>query len=115
MKRDSLDRLVARYRFWAMTASGAFTVFLFLLVVVYRAEKLNLLMLFLALLMGFLWIGATSITRHAFILLKNYLGCRVSVVEFLSTQFVVFLFPFAYRKVKKEADAFRKRRGRQET
>jgi hypothetical protein len=112
MKRDILDRLVARYRFWAIAASGAFAVFVFLLVIVCRAEKLNLLMLFLALLTGFLWIGATSVSRHSFILLKNYLGCRVSVVEFLSTQFVVFLFPFAYRKVKKEAEAFRKRRGR---
>jgi hypothetical protein len=115
MKRDILDRLVTIYRFWAVTASGAFTVFVFLLVIVSRAEKLNLLVLFLALLTGFLWIGATSISRHSFILLKQYLGCRVSVVEFLSTQFVVFLFPFAYRKVKKEAEMFRKRRGREET
>jgi hypothetical protein len=115
MKRDSLDRLVARYRFWAMAASGAFAVFVFLLVIVYRAEKLNLFMLFLALLSGFLWIGATSISRHFFVLLKNYLGCRVNLVEFLSTQFVVFLFPFAYRKVKNEAEAFRKRRGREKT
>jgi hypothetical protein len=114
MKRDILDRLVARYRIWAMAASGAFAVFVFLLIIVYRAEKLNLLMLFLALLTGFLWIGATSISRHSFILLKQYLGCRVSIVEFLSTQFVVLLFPFAYRKVKKEAEAFRKRRGREE-
>jgi hypothetical protein len=112
MKRDILDRLVARYRFWSVTASGAFIVFVFLIVIVSRAAKLNLLMLFFALLMGFLWIGATSISRHSFVLLKNYLGCRVSIVEFLSTQFIVFLFPCAYRKVKEEADAFRKRRGR---
>jgi hypothetical protein len=111
MKGDTLDRLVARYRFWSLTASGAFAVFVFLLVTAHRAEKLNLLMLFFALLMGFLWIGATSISRHFFVLLKNYLGCRVSVLEFLSTQFIVFLFPLAYRKVKKEADAFGKRKG----
>jgi hypothetical protein len=114
MKRDILGRLIAIYRFWGIIAGGAFAVFVFLLVIVYRAEKFNVVMLFFALVAGFSWIGATSLCRHSFILLKNYLGCRVSVVEFLSTQFVVILFPFAYRKVKKEADAFRRRSGQSE-
>jgi hypothetical protein len=114
MRRDVLDRLMAAYRFWGMTAGAAFLFFIILLVAVYRGEKFSVLMLFAALIMGFFWIGATSVCRHSFILLKNYLGCRVSVVEFLSTQFVVFLFPFAYRKVKREADAFRRRRARHE-
>jgi hypothetical protein len=115
MKKDVLDRLLAAYRFWGVTATAAFAVFVFLLADVYLAEHLSVVMLLLALICGFLWIGATSISRHSLILLKNYLGCRVSVIEFLSTQFVVFLFPFAYRKVKGEAAAFRKRRGREET
>ncbi len=109
MKKDVLDRLLAMYRFWGITATVAFAVFIFLLAVVYRAEKLNVVMLFLSLLSGFLWIGATSMSRHSFVLLKNYIGCRVTVVEFLSTQLVVFLFPFAYRKVKGEAEEFRRR------
>jgi hypothetical protein len=114
MKKDILGRLIALYRFWGIMAGGAFVVFVSLLVLVYRAEKFSVVMLFVALVAGFFWIGATSLCRHSFILLKNYLGCRVNVVEFLSTQFVVFLFPFAYRKIRKEADAFRKR-GRPET
>ncbi len=111
MKKDILDRLLAMYRFWGITATAAFTVFLFLIAVVYRLKEFNLALLFLALLAGFLWIGATSISRHCFVLLKNYIGGRVSLVEFLSTQFVVFLFPFAYRKVRAEAEDFRMRRG----
>jgi hypothetical protein len=115
MKKDVLDRLMAAYRFWGITAGCAFFLFVFLLVAVWRAEKFSMIILVVALVSGFLWIGATSLCRHSFILLKNYLGCRVSVVEFLSTQFVVFLLPFAYRKVKREADALMKKRGRWET
>jgi hypothetical protein len=110
MKKDHLDKLLSMYLFWGMTATIAFAVFIFLLAAVYRAEKLNVFVLFLALLSGFLWIGATSLSRHFLVQLKSSTGQRLSLIEFLSTQFVVILFPFAYRRVKRETEEFKGRR-----
>ena len=63
------------------------------------------------LLCGFLWVGTTSISRHSFILLKRYIGKEgeISILEFMSTQLVVFLFPFAYRKVKREVELYKEK------
>ncbi|MEW6108752.1 MAG: hypothetical protein AB1632_06245 [Nitrospirota bacterium] len=68
------------------------------------------MIIFIALMAGFLWIGTTSIYRHSFILLKRYIGREVSMLEFMSTQFVVFLFPFAYRKLKREVGLYREKK-----
>jgi hypothetical protein len=56
---------------------------------------------------GLFWIGSTSFFRHAFILLRRYLGSEVSPIEFLSTQFVCVFFPFLYVRVRREADRHR--------
>jgi hypothetical protein len=56
---------------------------------------------------GLLWIGSTSFSRHAFILLRRYLGMEVSLAEFLSTQLVCLFFPFLYLRVRREADRHR--------
>jgi hypothetical protein len=61
------------------------------------------------LLSGFLWIGATSVSRHVFVMLKKYIGKETSVLEFLSTQFIVLLFPFLYFKLKREVRAHQER------
>jgi hypothetical protein len=53
-------------------------------------------------LSGFLWIGSTSLCRHSLVLLKDEVGQKIDIREFLATQFVFFLFPFTYRKVKRE-------------
>lgn len=66
--------------------------------------------LYVVLLSGFLWIGSTSFSRHALVVLKRYIGREMSMIEFFSTQFVAVLFPLAYRKVRNEVKAFRERR-----
>jgi hypothetical protein len=35
-------------------------------------------------------------------MLKRYIGKDISILEFLSTQFIVLLFPFLYMKLKKD-------------
>ncbi len=110
-KRAVIDRLLSAFLFWGLAATFLFFSFIALLIVVARGEgPVNMPLLFIDLLCGFAWIGTTSVSRHVLILLKGYMGKRVSPVEFLSTQFVVILFPFAYRKVKNEAEMFRKRK-----
>ncbi|MBI5203398.1 MAG: hypothetical protein HZA11_00605 [Nitrospirae bacterium] len=110
--KDTLvDKLLANYRFWSLAAIGSFIILVSLFLAAVFIQRINFLMLVMVLLFGFLWIGATSISRHSFVLLKRYIGREgeISILEFLSTQLVVFLFPFAYRKVKKEAELYRKK------
>jgi hypothetical protein len=101
-----IDELLAMYRFWGMAAVASFTVFLFLLAAALRSSSLNFTLLLMNLLMGFLWLGTTSISRHSLIRLKETIGKRVGVLEFLSTQFVFVLFPYSYSKVKKEVERY---------
>ncbi len=111
--KGALDRLISAFLFWGIAAMSFFFSFIVLLVVVARSEgPLNMPLLFIDLLCGFAWIGTTSISRHVLILLKGYMGKRVTVVEFLSTQFVVVLFPFAYLDVRREAEIFRKKKSK---
>jgi len=106
---NTLDKLLAGYRLWGFAAIGSFIVFGFLFSIVIFAQEMNFIMLLMVLLSGLLWIGTTSICRHSFVILKRYIGREVGILEFLSTQFVVFLFPFAYRKIKKEVDLYREK------
>ena len=70
--------------------------------------------LYVVLLCGFLWIGSTSLSRHALVVLKRHIGREIGMVEFLSTQFVAILFPVAYRKVRGEVRAFVEKQRAQE-
>lgn len=110
-KDTLLDKLLANYCFWSLAAIGSFIILVSLFLVAVFMQAINFSILLMVLLFGFLWIGATSISRHSFVLLKRYIGREgeISILEFLSTQLVVFLFPFAYRKVKKEAELYRKK------
>jgi len=110
-KDTLLDKLLANYCFWSLAAIGSFSILVSLFLLALFMQAINFSILLMVLLFGFLWIGATSISRHSFVLLKRYIGREgeISILEFLSTQLVVFLFPFAYRKVKKEAELYRKK------
>lgn len=106
-----LDKLLATYRLWSFAAIGSFIILVLLFITATLTPKINFLMLLGILLSGFLWIGTTSISRHSFVLLKRYIGreAEISILEFMSTQLVVFLFPFAYKKVRKEVDLYREK------
>ena len=98
--------LLALYRFWGAAAMASFTTFLFLLAAALRSPAVNFTLLVMNLFAGFLWLGTTSISRHSLIRLKDTIGKKVGLLEFLSTQFVFILFPFSYRKVKKEVERY---------
>jgi hypothetical protein len=101
-----IQRLLALYRFCGATAMVSFAACVSLLgAVLYRSE-VSYVLLGMGLLAGFLWIGSTSVCRHSLIKLKDNLGQEVGMPEFLSTQFVFFLFPYAYRKLKKEVNRY---------
>lgn len=86
-----------------------------MLLFAFFSEMVNYLFLFLLLFAGFLWIGVTSISRHVFVLLKRHIGKDISVLEFLSTQFIVLLFPFFYMKLRKEVRNYREKEVKADT
>lgn len=102
MKKTPAGQLLSYYQFWGTLSIFLFIVFVSLLTFLVRHARTDMLHFLITLLSGFLWIGVTSISRHAFVLLKKFLGREISILEFLSTQFVVLLFPFFYMKLKKE-------------
>lgn len=102
MKKNHADRLLSGYLLSGIVSLSAFIVFIVLLSLAVILEKTDMILYFIVLLFGFLWIGVTSISRHIFVMLKKYIGKEISVLEFLSTQFVVLLFPFLYMKLRKE-------------
>ncbi|MDA8082090.1 MAG: hypothetical protein M0024_00360 [Nitrospiraceae bacterium] len=108
---DIPDRLLKAYWLWGLAATVAFVLFLAMLAFYYSSDYDSVLFLFVILLAGFLWIGATSYSRHSYIRLKEYMGARVSLTEFISTQIIVLLLPFSYFRLKKEIEAFRIKRG----
>jgi hypothetical protein len=106
MKKDNTERLLSSYLLWGTVSVSVFIVFVVLLSLAFVQEKTNMVLYFIMLFSGFLWIGTTSISRHVFVLLKRYIGKEISVLEFLSTQFIVLLFPFFYLKLRKEVQAY---------
>ena len=102
MKKENADRLLSAYLLWGIFSVSVFIIFVVLLSLAVVQEKTDMVLYFIMLLSGFLWIGATSISRHVFVLLKRYIGKEISVLEFLSTQFIVLLFPFYYLKLRRE-------------
>ena len=106
MKKDNAERLLSTYLLWGMVSVSVFIVFVVLLSLAVVQAKTDMVLYFVVLLSGFLWIGATSVSRHVFVMLKRYIGKEISVLEFLSTQFIVLLFPFLYLKLRKEVHAY---------
>lgn len=92
-----------------VVAMSAFYLFIFLVASYLAAEHAGLLYLFGILLSGFLWIGATALSRHALVRLKHFIGNKVGMLEFLSTQLVALLFPFHYVRLKREVAEFKGR------
>jgi len=106
MKKDNADRLLSSYLLWGLVSILVFIVFVLLLLLAVVQEKTDMVLYFITLRSGFLWIGATSVSRHVFVMLKRYIGKEISVPEFLSTQFIVLLFPYLYLKLKKEVRVY---------
>lgn len=104
----SLDKLLGQYRLWGIIAMVAFTMLVIFLLHLQFVRDAGIFSTFIVLVFGFLWIGATSICRHSFITIKERIGKKVGVIEFLSTQIIVLLFPFAYRRLKEEIKDHRK-------
>jgi hypothetical protein len=96
------ERLLAVYRFWGLATVAFFALFILSMVTAVTSTGLNHIMIAVPLLFGFLWIGTTSLSRHSLILLKQCIGRKVGLLEFVSTQFVFILFPFTYKELKKE-------------
>jgi hypothetical protein len=101
------DRLLANYRMLGIGAILSFLGFIALLLVFYLHDNTDSFFLFFILTSGFLWIGMTSLCRHVLIKLKFQMGSKVSIVEFLLTQLIVFLFPFYYSRLKKEVALYK--------
>ncbi len=99
--RDA-ERLLSAYRLWGLAAVLFFVMFLTSVFTVMSIPGSNLLMFSLPLCFGFLWIGTTSLSRHCLVQLKQCMGKKVSLFEFVLTQFVFALFPLIYRELKKE-------------
>lgn len=115
MRKNNADRLLSGYLLWGIISICAFIAFVLLLSVTVVLEKADLRLYFIMLLTGFLWIGVTSISRHVFVLLKRYIGKDISVLEFLSTQFIVLLFPFLYMKLRKEVRIYKEKEVKADT
>ena len=103
----TVDRLLATYRILGIGAMISFFIFIVLLLVFYLHDHTDIFFLFLILTSGFLWIGMTSLCRHALVKLKFQTGNNVSLIEFLLTQLVVFLFPFYYYRLKKDVALYK--------
>jgi hypothetical protein len=114
-QKSNADRLLSSYAMWGMLSITVFIVFIALLVFTVFFEKSNMLINFIMLLTGFLWIGITSVSRHIFVLLKRYIGKDISILEFLATQFIVLLFPLFYIKLRKEVRIYREKEMKADT
>lgn len=99
---SEIERLLSVYRLWGLAAVAFFALFLLSVLSVVSIAGINYLLIASPLFFGFLWIGTTSLSRHSLVQLKQSLGKEIGLLEFVSTQFVFALFPFTYRKLKKE-------------
>lgn len=110
-ERISLDGLLSQYRLWGIIAMGAFTMLVIFLLLALFLRDAGIFSIFLVLVFGFLWIGATSICRHLFIRIKDLIGKKVGMREFLSTQLIIFLFPFVYKRLRSEIEEYSRHSG----
>lgn len=113
MSEGDVDRLLTSYLAWGIVSICAFIFFVVLLSYALVLEEANIFVYFLLLLTGFFWIGVTSVSRHIFVLLKRLIGEKISVFEFLSTQFIVLLFPFFYLKLRKQMRLYKEKKYKQ--
>ncbi|HEX8949410.1 MAG TPA: hypothetical protein VF790_10640, partial [Dissulfurispiraceae bacterium] len=88
------DGLLAKYRRWSLAAIGSFFLFVTLLSASSMAGEVHFEVLIMAVAAGFGWIGATSLSRHALVLLKRHIAREMGIPEFLSTQLIIILLPF---------------------
>lgn len=105
---DMTDRLLSAYRFWGLASVTTFLLFSALLAIYYMLKFNHILFLLMVLLSGFLFIGMTSLCRHALVRLKQHIGVKVGIVEFILTQFVFIMFPFNYARLRREAEGCKK-------
>jgi len=115
MTKSNVDRLLSSYLLWGIISISSFIAFVSLLLVTLVLEKTDMILYFVMLLTGFFWIGVTSISRHVFVMLKRYIGKDLSILEFLSTQFIMLLFPFLYMKLKKEIRIYKEKKEKTDT
>ncbi|MHB8881713.1 MAG: hypothetical protein ACYC69_09455 [Thermodesulfovibrionales bacterium] len=106
---EPIDALLAHSLRAGVGAVVAFLLFILLSAIVYLRSDAGLSSLLSMLFAGFLWIGATSLYRHIYVSLKNCMGNRTGVLEFLSTQLVFFLLPYHYARLRKEVALFKQR------
>ena len=109
MKKNNADRLLSSYLLWGIASVSVFMLFIALLSFAVMLERTYVFLYFILLLTGFLWIGVTAVSRHVFVMLKKYIGKDISVLEFLSTQFIVLLLPLLYLKLRKEVRTCREK------
>lgn len=103
------DQLLLFYCLWGAVAVAAFLMGIYLLFICLAADGADLWYLAGLLCSGFLWIGTTSLSRHALIRTKEFIGKSVGLPEFLLTQLVFLLFPFHYLSLRREVEAFKRR------
>ena len=106
---NALDKMLVQYRLCAFMAIFSFILFIFLMIVGIRSESAHPFIPFAIYLSAMFWIGMTALCRHSYVVLKTAMGKRIGIGEFLSTNLVVILFPFVYRKIKKELELFKTR------
>jgi hypothetical protein len=105
----AVERLLSLYRFSGAVAMASFALFLTLLATVLYRQDVSYALLAMSLFAGFLWLGSTSVCRHSLVRLRDVIGKRVGLLEFLSTQFVFILFPCTYPKVKREVNRYKQK------
>jgi hypothetical protein len=107
-RSETADRLFIVFCSWGLAAIGAFLLLIFLVTVFYYSEKHDFFSLFGILVSGFLWIGATSMSRHALVRVKQFTENKISLIEFIATQLMVIFFPYHYLRLKKEVSEYKK-------
>jgi hypothetical protein len=103
----TLDRMLAQYRRRALITIFSFAFSALLLIMGIRAESTHPLIFFVIFLSAAFWIGMTALCRHSYVVLKTAMWKRIGLLEFLSTNLVVVLFPLVYRNLKKEVASFK--------
>ncbi len=102
----SLDILLRQCRLWALAAMLSFALSLCVFFLGIRSDSFNRLIPFAIFLTAILWLGTTALYRHSYVRLRTAMGKKIGLLEFLATNFVFILFPFVYRKLKKEVESF---------
>ena len=103
----TLDKLLAQYRLRALIVIFSFVLSAFLMITGIRMESTHPLSFFTIFLSAAFWIGMTALCRHSYVMLKTAMGKRIGLLEFLSTNLVVLIFPVVYRKLKNEVTSFK--------